>query len=87
MSQPAVVCRNKVQAELKAKIESLLQQTVFCRNIVEEECNHYCRYTINSVVTMIKENGKRTLSQQSFLYRNIKGLRLADELYSDKRPL
>ena len=62
MLQPAVVCRNKVQAELKAEIESLSRQRVFCRNIAEEECKEDYRDTINSIATMIKANGKGTLS-------------------------
>ena len=37
MSQPAAICRNKVQVELKAEIESLSQQRVLCRDIAEEE--------------------------------------------------
>ena len=73
MSQPAAVCHNKVQAELKAEIESLSRQRFFYRNIAEEECKEDCRDTLNSIATMIKENGKGTLSQQSFLCRNIKG--------------
>ena len=36
---------------------------------------------------MIKVNGKETLSQKSFHCRNIKGSRLTDELYRDKRQL
>ena len=63
MSQPAAICRNKVQVELKAEIESLSQQRVFCRDIAEEECKEDCRDTLNSVATMIKENGKGTLSR------------------------
>ena len=58
MSQPAAVCRNKVQAELKAVIESLSQQRVFCHDIVEEECKEDCRDTLKSVAKMIKANGK-----------------------------
>ena len=37
MSQPAVICRNKVQAEIKEEIESLLQQRVLYRDIAEVE--------------------------------------------------
>ena len=37
MSQPVAICRNKVQAELKAEIESLLRQRVLCHDIAEEE--------------------------------------------------
>ena len=58
MSQPATVCRNKVQAELKVEIESLTRQRVFCRDIAKEECKEYCHDTLNSITTMIKENGK-----------------------------
>ena len=62
MSQPAAVCRNKVQAELKAEIESLSRQRVFYCDIAEEECKEDYRNTLNSVATMIKANGKGTLS-------------------------
>ena len=58
MSQPAAVCRNKVQAELKAKIESLSQQRVFYSDIAEEECKEDCHDTLNSITTMIKANEK-----------------------------
>ena len=73
MSQPAVVCRKKVRAELKAERESLSQQRILCCNIAEEECKHYYHDTLNFVTTMIKANDKETLSQKSFLCRNIKG--------------
>ena len=63
MSQPVAVCHNKVQAKLKAERESLSRQRVLCRNIAEEECKHHCRDTLNFVVTMIKANGKGTLSR------------------------
>ena len=59
MSQLAVVCRNKVQAELKAEIESLSRQRVFCHDIAEEECKEYYRDTLNYVVTMIKGKWQR----------------------------
>ena len=62
MSQPTVVCSNKVRAKLKAERESLSQQRILCRNIVEEECQRYCHDTLNFVVTMINVNGKETLS-------------------------
>ena len=62
MSQPAAICRNKVQAELKAEIESLSRQRVFYCNIAEEECKEDCRDTLSSIAIMIKVNGKGTLS-------------------------
>ena len=65
MSQPVVVCRNKVQAELKEKIESLSRQKVFCHDISKEECKEDCRVTLNSVVTMIKAIDKGNFSLQS----------------------
>ena len=49
MLQLEVVCRNKVQAELKVERESLSRQRVFYCNIAEEECKHYYRDTLNSV--------------------------------------
>ena len=61
MSQPAAVCHNKVQAELKVEIESLSRQRVFCRDIAEEECKEDCRDTLNSIATLIKANGRGTL--------------------------
>ena len=65
MSQSAAVCCNKVQAKLKAEIESLPRQRVFRHDIVEEECKEDCCDTLNSNTTMIKENDKGTLSRQS----------------------
>ena len=35
MSQPAAVCRNKVQAELKEKIESMSRQRIFVATLVK----------------------------------------------------
>ena len=58
MSQPADVCHNKVQAKLKEEIEPLSQQRILCHDIAEEECKEDYHDTLNSVVTMIKENGK-----------------------------
>ena len=63
MSQPIVVCRNKVQSEFKAEIESLPRKRVFYRGIVEEECKEDCRDNLNSIVIMIKVNGKGTFSR------------------------
>ena len=37
MLQPAAICCNKVQVELKAEIESLLRQRVLYRDIAKEE--------------------------------------------------
>ena len=65
MSQPAIVCRNKVQAKLKAKIELYRDKHYFFHDIAEEECKEDCRDTLNFVVTMIKANGKGTWSRQS----------------------
>ena len=62
MSHPEAICCSKVHAELKAKIESLSPQRVFYHDIAEEKCKEYCYNTLNSVVTMIKANGKGTLS-------------------------
>ena len=65
MSQITFVCRNKVQAKLKAEIESLLRQRVFYRDIAEEEGKEDCRDTLNSIAIMIMANDKGTLSRQS----------------------
>ena len=65
MSLLATVCHIKVQAELKAEIEYLSRQRVFCHDIAKEECKEDCRDTLNSVATMIKANGKGTLLRQS----------------------
>ena len=59
MSQPAAVCRNKVQVELKAEIESLSRQRVLCHDIAEEECIKDYRDTLNSVAIMIKAKWQR----------------------------
>ena len=50
MSQPAAVCRNKVQAELKAEIKSLSLTRVFCHDITEEECKEdsVCRNKVQA---------------------------------------
>ena len=42
MSQPAAVCRNKVQAELKEDEELCHDKEFFCRDITEEECEEDC---------------------------------------------
>ena len=65
MSQPAYLCRKKVQAEIKEEIE-------LCNDTTKEVCEENCRDTLDSVMTLIKENGNGTLSQQSLLCRNIK---------------
>ena len=36
MSQPTVVCRNKVQVEFKKEIELCRDKEFFCHDIVEE---------------------------------------------------
>ena len=72
MSQPVAIFRNKVQAEIKEEIELCCDKEFFCRDIAEEECEEVCRNTLYSVATLIKENGRGTLSRQSLLCRNIK---------------
>ena len=72
MSQPAALCRNKVQVEIKEEIELCRGKEFFCCNIAEEECEEVCRDTLYSIATLIKANGRGTLSRQSLLCRNIK---------------
>ena len=72
MSHPTALCRNKVQAIIKEEIELYHDKEFFCRDIAEEECEEVCRDTFYSVATLIKVNGRGTLSRQSLLYRNIK---------------
>ena len=61
MSQSVAVCRNKVQAELKAEIEFCHEKEFLCCDIAEEDC----RNTLYSVMTFSKANGSETLSRQS----------------------
>ena len=61
MSQPAALCGNKVQAEIKEEIELCRDKEFFCHDIAEEECEEVCRDTLYSIATLIKENGKGTL--------------------------
>ena len=61
MSQPATLCRNKVQAEIKEEIELCHEKEFFYCDIVEEECEEVYRDTLYSVATLIKENGRGTL--------------------------
>ena len=60
MSQPATLCRNKVQAKIKEEIELCHDKEFFCHDIAEEECERVCRDILYSVVTLIKENGRET---------------------------
>ena len=46
MSQPAAVCRNKVQVEFKEEEEHYRDKEFFYRDIAEEECEEYCRDTL-----------------------------------------
>ena len=80
MSQPVALCRNKVQAEIKEGIELCRDKEFFCLDIAEEEYEGVCHDMLYSVATLIKENGRGTLSRQSFLCRNMKEWRLAYEL-------
>ena len=73
MSQLATICRNKVQAELKAKIESLSRQRVFCHDVAEEECKEDCRDTLKYVATMIKSKWKRNFIAIILSLSHIKG--------------
>ena len=62
MSQPADLCHNKVQAELMEEIELCSDKEFFCRNTAKEVCEEDCRDTLDSVATLIKANGRGTLS-------------------------
>ena len=72
MSQLAVLCHNKVQVELEEEIELCRDKEFFCHDIAEEVCEESCHDTLDSIVTLIKENGSGTLSRQSLLCHNIK---------------
>ena len=63
MSQPAAVCRNKVQVEFKEDEELCHDKEFFYRDIAEEECEEDCRNTLYFVETLSKENGSGTLSR------------------------
>ena len=65
MTQPAALCRNKVQAELKEEIKLCSDKEFFCRDTAEEVCEEDCRDTLDSISTLIKANGSGTLSRQS----------------------
>ena len=54
MSQPAALCRNKVQVELKEEIELCLDKEFLCRDTAEEVCEEDCRDTHDYVATLIK---------------------------------
>ena len=47
MLQPAALCRNKVQAELKEEIELYRDKEFFCRDTAEEVCEEYYRDTLD----------------------------------------
>ena len=51
MSQPAAVCHNKVQAELKAEIESLSQQRVFCHDMMKNNV----KKIVTTLLTMSRQ--------------------------------
>ena len=72
MSQPTALCHNKVQAKIKEEIELCHDKEFFYHDIAEEECEGVCRDTLYSVATLIKVNGRGTLSQQSLLCHNTK---------------
>ena len=72
MLQPTTLCHNKVQAEIEEDIELCRSKEFFCLDITEEECEGVCRDTLYFIATLIKENGRGTLSQQSLLCHNIK---------------
>ena len=72
MSQPAALCHNKVQAKMKKEIELYHDKEFFYLDIAQEECEEVYRDTLYSVATLIKANGRGTLSLQSLLCRNIK---------------
>ena len=63
MSQPTALCRNKVQAELKEEIELCHDKEFFCHDTAKEVCEEDYRDTLDSVATLIKENGSGTLSR------------------------
>ena len=62
MSQPAVVCRNKVQVEFKEEEVLYRDKEFFYRDIAKEECKEDCRDILYSVATLSKANGSETLS-------------------------
>ena len=47
MSQPAALCRNKVQDELKEEIELYYDKEFFCHDTAEEVCEEDCCDTLD----------------------------------------
>ena len=72
MSQLATLCRNKVLVEIKEELELCRNKEFFYRDNAEEECEEVCSDTLYFFATLIKANGRGTLSRQSLLRRNIK---------------
>ena len=62
MSQPAALCRIKVQAELNDEIKFCCDKEFFCHDTTEEVCEGDCHDTLDFVATLIKENGSGNLS-------------------------
>ena len=62
MLQPAALCRNKFQAELKEEIELCHDKEFFCRDTAEGMCEEDCRDTLDFIATLIKANGSGILS-------------------------
>ena len=56
-----------------------------CRDIAGEVLEEECHDIPYSVATLIKANGSETLSRHSLLCYNIKELKIADELYRDRK--
>ena len=51
MSQPAAVCRNKVQVELKAEIESLSRQKIFVATLLKKNI----KKTVATLLTLPRQ--------------------------------
>ena len=53
MLQPAALCYNKVQIELKEEHKFYRDKESLCHDTAEEECGEDCRDTLDSIATLI----------------------------------
>ena len=84
MSQSAALCRNKVRAELKEKIELCRDKEFFCRDTIEEVCEEDYSDTLDSCRDIDQGKWQWNFVATILSMPQPKRMKIAYELYATK---
>ena len=84
MLQPAALCHNKVQAELKEEIELCRDKEFFYRDTAKEVCEEDCRDTLDSFCNIDQGKWQWNFVATILTLSQHKRMKIANELCHDR---